>query len=163
MEDVLSRITDQNIVPEALTSQKDHYELKPTEKMAIVIDKPTKPAKHTKKYYSDRQTEEFIDRMIESAQQRGLTTKFAKKMGIEPRVAQRCKSRFVDTQDSCINQLVDDDPQLAVDDSVEKLVVRFDGFNISKYQLNHHMKNNLCMAIKKPTFEAKGRNSVDNL
>lgn len=43
----------------------------------------------TYKNYSDRQREDFINRMIESAQQRVLATKFAKELGIEPRVAQK--------------------------------------------------------------------------
>ncbi|KAI8077094.1 hypothetical protein BDF21DRAFT_342107, partial [Thamnidium elegans] len=33
----------------------------------------------------------------------------------------------------------------------------------SKSQMNHHLKNNIFITIKKQTFEAKIRNSVDNL
>jgi hypothetical protein len=29
--------------------------------------------------------------------------------------------------------------------------------------MNHHLKNNMFITVKKPTFEAKIRNSVDNL
>jgi transposase-like protein len=65
------------------------------------IPKPTKVEKvvnalkttSTYKNYSDRQREDFID-MIESAQQRGMATKIAKEMGIEPRVAQRWWKNF---------------------------------------------------------------------
>jgi hypothetical protein len=59
--------------------------------------------------------------------------------------------------------LIDDDPQLRVDDIIGKLTEKFEGFSISSSQLNHHLKNDLCLTIKKATFEAEARDSDENL
>ncbi|KAL7319733.1 hypothetical protein PS15m_002833 [Mucor circinelloides] len=37
------------------------------------------------------------------------------------------------------------------------------GFIISKPQLNHHLKNNMLISVKKPSFESEARNSEKTL
>ncbi|KAI7899737.1 uncharacterized protein BX663DRAFT_520264, partial [Cokeromyces recurvatus] len=61
-----------------LTDQSTWRRLKPPKKIAV--ENIVK--------YRDRQRDDFIDRMIESAQERGLATRFARELGIEPCVAQ---------------------------------------------------------------------------
>jgi hypothetical protein len=46
-----------------------------------------------------------------------------------------------------------------VDDIVVKLAEKFEDFNISKPPLKHHLKN-MCLTVKKPTFEAEARNAA---
>lgn len=188
MEGILTEINDPNVILQRVTTgQSTWKELKLPERIAVEkIPKigKNKKSKQAYKQYSDRQREDFIDRMIESAQERGLATKFAKELGIEPRVAQRWwkayketgeapykksisnpgpKSTFTDDHNDYLRDLVDDDPQLAVDDIVVKLAEKFEDFSISKSQLNHHLKNNMCLTVKKPTFEAEARNDDTNL
>ncbi|GAA5798605.1 hypothetical protein HPULCUR_004010 [Helicostylum pulchrum] len=50
-------------------------------------------------------------------------------------------------------ELLDKDPQLSSEDIIGELFKEFMGFSISKMQFNHHLRNNMPVTIKKPTFE----------
>ncbi|KAL0079598.1 hypothetical protein F4703DRAFT_1741477, partial [Phycomyces blakesleeanus] len=41
----------------------------------------------------------------------------------------------------------------------DSLTSQFENFKISKSQMNHHLRNNVLITIKKPTFDPKARNS----
>ncbi|KAI7902443.1 uncharacterized protein BX663DRAFT_561541 [Cokeromyces recurvatus] len=76
------------------TNRSKHLEkkLKPPEEIAVEkVAKVIliKQAKKEYRKYRDRQLDDFIDRMIESAQERGLATWFARELGIESCVVQR--------------------------------------------------------------------------
>jgi hypothetical protein len=72
-------------------------------------------------------------------------------------------STFTEEHDSFLIKLIDNDPQIIVSDIMEMLIVEFEGFSISNSQLNHHLKNDLCLTMKKATLEAEARNSPENL
>ncbi|KAG1140518.1 hypothetical protein G6F37_009010 [Rhizopus arrhizus] len=172
MEDVLTEVNDSNIILETLTNQKTYFDQKPLEK--LVVDKPK----------CDKEREQFIDKMIECAQEKGATARVARSMGINVRNAQRWwkqyreddtmpykkgsemkgrPSTFTNEHDSYLIELIDDDSQIIVSDIMERLTEKFEGFSISNSQLNHHLKNDLCLTMKKATFEAEARNSKENL
>lgn len=71
-------------------------------------------------------------------------------------------STFTEEHDSFLIKLIDNDPQIIVSDIMEMLIVEFEGFSISNSQLNHHLKNDLCLTMKKATLEAEARNSPDS-
>jgi hypothetical protein len=62
-----------------------------------------------------------------------------------------------------IQHLIDQDPQLFAEDIIESLVKQFEDFSISQSRLNHYLRNNIRITMKKPTFEAEIKNSVNNL
>ncbi|KAG1441614.1 hypothetical protein G6F56_011398 [Rhizopus delemar] len=174
VEDVLTEVNDPNIVLETLTNQKTYFDQKPLEK--LVVDKVTNGVKSEKRTttvsvytnYSDKEREQFIDKMIECAQEKGAAARVARSMGINVRNAQRCEmkgrpSTFTEEHDSFLIELIDNDPQIIVSDIIEMLIVEFEGFSISNSQLNHHLKNDLCLTMKKATLEAEARNSPENL
>jgi hypothetical protein len=72
-------------------------------------------------------------------------------------------STFTEEHDNFLIKLIDNDPQIIVNDIMEMLIVEFEGFSISNSQLNHHLKNDLCLTMKKVTLEAEARNSPENL
>lgn len=134
--------------------------------------------------YSDRERERFIDRMIEVPEERGNITMFARELAIDPRTAERWWKSYKKTgevpykkskinsgpkisitakHEEYIERLIDQDPQLFAEDIIEDLAKQFEDFSISKSRLNHYLKNNMQITIKKPTFEAEIRNSVNNL
>ncbi|CEI98954.1 hypothetical protein RMCBS344292_13049 [Rhizopus microsporus] len=188
MEGVLTEITDPNIVLETITSRKSYLANKPAEKNIGM-----KKAKETKTLddksvnsavyntYTDKQREDFIDKMIE---EKGNITKFVKEFLINPRTAKRWwktyqktgeapykksknnsgpTSSFTEEHKDFKKILLDDDPQLVADDIIEELAKQFQDFPVSKPQFNHHLRNNMQITIKKPHFEAEARNSVVNL
>lgn len=95
MEDVLTEVNDPSIVLETLTNQKTYFDQKPLEK--LVVDKVTNGVKSEKRTttvsvytnYSDKEREQFIDKMIECAQEKGAAARVARSMGINVRNAQR--------------------------------------------------------------------------
>ncbi|KAG1145598.1 hypothetical protein G6F37_002295 [Rhizopus arrhizus] len=75
MEGVLTEITDLNIALETITSRKSYLANKPAEKniimkeakeTKILDDKPAKSAVYNT--YTDKQREDFIDKMIENSE-----------------------------------------------------------------------------------------------
>ncbi|EIE78679.1 hypothetical protein RO3G_03383 [Rhizopus delemar RA 99-880] len=191
MEGVLTETTDPNIVFETITSRKSYLANKPAEKNIVVKeakekntldDKSAKSAFYNT--YTDKQREDFIDKMIENPEEKGNITRFSKELLINPRTAERWwktykktgevpykksknnsgpKSTFTAKHEDYIKNLIDDDSQLFADDIIEKLTKQFQDFSISKSQLNHHLRNLMQITVKKPHFEAEVRNSVDNL
>jgi transposase len=122
--------------------------------------------------------------MLESAEERGRIVRFAKELGVEPRTARRWWKRYYETNEvpyklsknnvgrpssftteheTYIRELLDKDPQLYSEDIIGEPSKEFMGFSISKTQLNHHLRNNMLVTIKKPTFEPEARSSADNL
>ncbi|KAI9480821.1 MAG: hypothetical protein EXX96DRAFT_634515 [Benjaminiella poitrasii] len=148
----------------------------------LVVDKLTSGVKSEKRTiavsvytnYSDKEREQFIAKMIECAQEKGATARVAHSMGINARNAQRWwkqyredvtmpykkssemkgrPSTFTNEHDSYLIELIDDDSQIIVSDIMERLTEKFEGFIISNSQLNHHLKDDLCLTMKKATFE----------
>lgn len=122
--------------------------------------------------------------MLESPEERGKVTQYAKELGIHPRTAKRwwdfyketeevpykqsktnngAKSAFKVEHQEYIKELLDEDPQLFAEDIIESLTKQFMDFTISKTQLNHHLKNTMLITVKRPIFEPEVRNSETNL
>ncbi|KAG1437964.1 hypothetical protein G6F56_012849 [Rhizopus delemar] len=122
--------------------------------------------------------------MIECVQEKGAAAMVAQSMEINVRNAQRWwkqyredgtmpykknsemkgrPSTFTEEHDSFLIELIDNDPQIIVSDIMEMLIVELEGFSLSNSQLNHHLKNDLCLTMKKATLEAEARNSPENL
>lgn len=120
--------------------------------------------------------------MIEGPVKRGRLAAVARELGIKPSTAARWwtlyketavvpykkseknfGSFFTDEHEQHIQEIVEKDPQLCAVDIIDLLTSKFEGFSISKSQMNHHLKNNMLISVKKPTFEPKIRNSNDNL
>jgi hypothetical protein len=117
--------------------------------------------------------------MLESPEERGRITRFAKELGINGRTASRWWSKYQATQEvpykkskenapisaftsdhqEYVRELLDNDPQLFAVDIIDKLTEQFMDFTISKSQLNHRLKNTMLISVKKPTFEPAVRNS----
>ena len=89
------KVNDSKIILETLTNQKTYFDQKPLEK--LVVDKLTSGVKSEKRTiavsvytdYSDKEREQFIDKMIECAQEKGATARVARNMGINVRNVQR--------------------------------------------------------------------------
>jgi hypothetical protein len=62
-----------------------------------------------------------------------------------------------------IQQIVEKDSQLCADDIIVSRKSQFEDLKISKSQMNHHLRNNMLISIKKPTFDPMTRNSDNNL
>lgn len=85
MEDVLTQIKDPNIVLESLTTQKLYLSTpRPSVSKSLVKKETAEPAANKSKSpaaqhteYSDNTRETFIDRMLESPEERGKATRFA--------------------------------------------------------------------------------------
>ncbi|CEP09722.1 hypothetical protein [Parasitella parasitica] len=122
--------------------------------------------------------------MLESPEERGKATRFAKQLGIHPRTAQRWwaqyresgeipykQSRFnngpecsfTSSHQDFVQNIIENDPQIFTEDIIDRLSEKFEGFSISKSQLNHHLRNTMLISVKRPTFEAEVRNSAENL
>jgi transposase len=191
MEGVLTEVNDPNVILETITSQKSYLSLKPAEKETTTKDTIIKVVELSETAdkgiyndYSDQTREVFIDRMIEGPMERGKVTLHAKDLGINPRTAMRWWKHYEETgevaykksqrnpgrpnsftpeHEQYIQQILDKDSQLCADDIIGSLTSQFENFQISKSQMNHHLKNNMLISIKKPTFDPKIRNSDSNL
>ncbi|KAG1148812.1 hypothetical protein G6F37_003843 [Rhizopus arrhizus] len=93
---VSTEITNPNIVFETITSRQTYLANKPAEKYVVEKEaketknldaKPAKPAVYNT--YTDKQREDFINRMIENSEEKRNITKFAKELLINPRTAER--------------------------------------------------------------------------
>ncbi|KAG0747001.1 hypothetical protein G6F57_007204 [Rhizopus arrhizus] len=178
MKDVLTQITDPNVVLEIIATQSSYLEARKSieERNVKKIDDvepkaATKPKLKQNMYndYSDNTREVFIDRMLEIAEERGRIVRFAKELDVEPRTARRWWKRYQETNEvlyklsknnvdrpssftteheTYIRELLDNDPQLYSEDIIGELSKEFMGFSISKTQLNHHLRNNMLVTIK---------------
>lgn len=193
MEGVLTDITDPNIVLATITSREAYLATKPkdddkdTEMVDISMIKvkvAKAPVNSTYINYDDHTREKFIDRMIEGPVRRGRVAEVARQFGIAYNTANRwwklynetCEipykkseknvgrpSFFSDEHEQHIEEIVEQNPQICADNIIDSLTHKFEGFSISKSQMNHHLRNNMFITVKRPTFEAKIRNSIDNL
>lgn len=191
MEDVLTQIDDPNIVLETITNRETYLNAKRPEKVTSepAVKKQLKSSNLTKSaksynLYSDMTRETFIDRMIEQPQERGLVAKVARELNVKYRTALNWwhiyeetegvpykkseqnsgrKSSFTTEHNEYVTKLLDNDPQLYADDIINSLTEQFEGFTISKSQMNNHLRNTMLITIKKPYFEPEVRNSVENL
>jgi hypothetical protein len=124
---------------------------------------------------SDFTWETFIDCMLESPQEHGLVAKVARNLNIKYLTALRWWHIYEETEEIAykkseknsgqessftiehykyINELLDNNPQLYLDDIIKSLTKRFEGFSISKSQMNTHLRNTmLIITVKQPTFE----------
>ncbi|ORE10964.1 hypothetical protein BCV72DRAFT_220394 [Rhizopus microsporus var. microsporus] len=180
MEDVLTQIDNPNVILETITSQKTYLSIIRPEK-TVEESSPKKQPKtelpdldRSYKNYSDFTRETFIDRMIEKSEERGLVVKVAKDLNINYRAALRGwnsyketeeipykkfkenndpKSSFTIKHNEYLQGLLDNDPQLFSDDIMKSLTEQFEGFTISKSQLNNHLRNTMLTIIKKSLFE----------
>ncbi|KAG1607144.1 hypothetical protein G6F46_012510 [Rhizopus delemar] len=167
MEDVLTQIDDPNIVLETITNRETYLSAKRPEKATgePSVTKPLKSSnltKSTKSYsiYSDTTRESFIDRMLEQPQERGLVAKVARELNVKYRTALNWwhiyeetegvpyknseknsgpKSSFTTEHNEYITKLLDNDPQIFADDIINSLTEQFEGFTISKSQMNNHL------------------------
>ena len=122
--------------------------------------------------------------MIEGLTERGKVTLHAKGLGINPRTAMRWwkhhqetgkvvykklqrnpgRSNSLTTEyEQYIQQIIEKDSQICADDIIVSRKSQFEDLKISKFQMNHHSRNNMLISIKKPTFDPMTRNSYNNL
>ncbi|KAG2236674.1 hypothetical protein INT48_000671 [Thamnidium elegans] len=149
MEDVLTQIDDPNIVLETITNRGTYLS-----------------AKRPRKSYCDTTRESFIDRMLEQPQERGLVAKVARELNVKYRTALNWwhiyeetegvpyknseknsgpKSSFTTEHNEYITKLLDNDPQIFADDIINSLTEQFEGFTISKSQMNNHLHNTMLI------------------
>ena len=62
-----------------------------------------------------------------------------------------------------IQQIVEKDSQLCADDIILSRKSQFEDLKISKSQMNHHLRNNKLISIKKSIFDPMTRDSDNNL
>ena len=181
MEGVLTQADDPNIVLETITSRETYLNTKRPEKSSDESSakkqlKSSNLSPPVKSYsdYGDFTLETFIDRMLESPQEHGLVAKVARNLNIKYCIVLRWwhvyeeteeiaykkseqnsspKSSFTIEHNKYINELLDNDPQLYSDDIIKRLTERFEGFSISKSQMNTHLRNTMLIIVKQPTFE----------
>lgn len=191
MEDFLTQIDDPNIVLETITNRETYLSAKRPEKATgePSVTKPLKSSNLTKSIksysiYSDTTRESFIDRMLEQPQERGLVAKVARELNVKYRTALNWwhiyegtegvpyknseknsgpKSSFTTEHNEYITKLLDNDPQIFADDIINSLTEQFEGFTISKSQMNNHLRYTMLITVKKPYFEPEVRNSAENL
>ncbi|KAG1148852.1 hypothetical protein G6F37_008978 [Rhizopus arrhizus] len=122
--------------------------------------------------------------MIEGPMERGKVTLHAKDLGINPRTAMRWWKYYQETgkvayeklqrnpgrpnplipeHEQHVQQIVEKDSQLCADDVIDSLKSQFEDLKISKPQINHYLRNNMLISIKKPTFDPVTRSSDNNL
>ncbi|KAI9494113.1 hypothetical protein BDB00DRAFT_871641 [Zychaea mexicana] len=176
MEDVLTQIDDPNIVLETITNRETYLSAKRPEKATgePSVTKPMKSSNLTKSIksysiYSDTTRESFIDRMLEQPQERGLVAKVARELNVKYRTALNWwhiyeetegvpyknseknsgpKSSFTTEHNEYITKLLDNDPQIFADDIINSLTEQFEGFTISKSQMNNHSRNTMLITLK---------------
>ncbi|KAI8886369.1 hypothetical protein K501DRAFT_292896 [Backusella circina FSU 941] len=90
MEDVLTHVDDPNIVLETMTSRQTYLSVKRPEK---------NPSVKLCNNYSDFTRETFIDRMLESLQERGIVAKVAKDLNINYRTVLRWWKYYEETKE----------------------------------------------------------------
>ncbi|KAG1137121.1 hypothetical protein G6F37_011468 [Rhizopus arrhizus] len=100
--------------------------------------------------------------MIEGLTERGKVNLHAKDLGINPRTAM-CWWKHYQETGKHTQQIVENDSQLCADDIIDSLKSQFEDLKISKSQMNHHLRNNMLISIKKPTFDPMTRNSGNYL
>ncbi|KAG1149536.1 hypothetical protein G6F37_002681 [Rhizopus arrhizus] len=122
--------------------------------------------------------------MIKDPTERGKVALYAKDLGINPRTAMRWWKHYQKTgkvvykklqknpgrpnsltpeHEHHIQQIVEKVSQLCADDIIDSLKSQFEDLKISKSQMNHHLRNNMLISIKKPNFDPMTRNSDNNL
>ncbi|CEP13721.1 hypothetical protein [Parasitella parasitica] len=113
--------------------------------------------------------------MIEKPEERGLVTKVASDLNINYRTALRWWNSYKETEETkssftakhnneYLQGLLDEDPQLfSADDIMKSLTEQFEGFTISKSQLNNHLRNTMLITIQKRLFETEIRNLPENM
>ncbi|KAG2234034.1 hypothetical protein INT48_007124 [Thamnidium elegans] len=167
MEGVLTEIIDPNIVPVTITSQAAYLTAKPEDKEdtemqdihvnEIRLVKST--VNSTYRSYDGHTSEKFINRMIEVPVKRGRVVAIARNLGVKPSTANIDRpSNFTGEHVQNTQEIVEKDSQLCCVGIIDSLTSKFEGFSISKSQMNHHLKNNVFIFVKKPTFEPKKKN-----
>jgi transposase len=122
--------------------------------------------------------------MIEGPTERGKVTLHAKDLGINPRTAMRWWKHYQETgkvvykklqrnpglpnsltpeHEQNIQQIVEKDSQLCADNIIDSLKSLFEDLKISKSQINHYLRNNMLISIKKSAFNPMTRNSDNSL
>ncbi|KAG1145070.1 hypothetical protein G6F37_010586 [Rhizopus arrhizus] len=122
--------------------------------------------------------------MIEGPTERGKVTLYAKDLGINPRTTMRWWKHYQETEKIVykklqrnpsrpnslttehkqhIQQIIQKDSQLCADDIIDPLKLQLKDLKVSKSQMNHCLRNNMLISIKKPTFDPMIRNSDNNL
>jgi transposase len=112
--------------------------------------------------------------MIEGPTGRGKVTLHAKDLEINPRTAMRWWKHYqkngkvaykklqrnhgrsnslTPEHEQHIQQIIEKDPQLCADDVIDSLKSQFEDLKILKSQINHYLRNNMLISIKKPTFD----------
>ncbi|ORE03665.1 hypothetical protein BCV72DRAFT_251710 [Rhizopus microsporus var. microsporus] len=135
MEDILTQTTNPNIV----------FGLLPIKMKAIT--KANSKRATTYNEYNDMTREKFIDRMLESSEEKGRIPRFAKEFDIETqtKVPYKLSEKRTGRKSSFTFEHKD-----------------LLGFTLQT-QLNQHLRNNMLVTVKRRTFEPEFRNSADNL
>ncbi|KAG0747692.1 hypothetical protein G6F16_007295 [Rhizopus arrhizus] len=188
MESMLTEISDPNVVLETITSQKSYLSLKPAEKETTAKDSIKKAMEVVKKAASTKTTTTKPERYLLTECSRVLrkekVTLHAKDLGINSRTAMRWWKHYQETgklayekwqrnlglpnsltpgHEQHIQQIIEKDSQLCADDIIDSLKQQFEDLKISKTQMNHYLRNNMLISIKKSTFDLMTRSSDNNL
>ncbi|PHZ09066.1 uncharacterized protein RHIMIDRAFT_240937 [Rhizopus microsporus ATCC 52813] len=81
--------------------------------------------------YNDMTREKFIDRMLESSEEKGRIPRFAKEFDIETQKRTGRKSSFTFEHKEYIRNLLDKDSQLYTEDIIDNLSKQFTGLYTS--------------------------------
>ncbi|KAG1140088.1 hypothetical protein G6F37_011249 [Rhizopus arrhizus] len=169
MEDVMSTIDDPNIVLETLVNHSSYMKNKPLEKQPTenkksTTSKPVKFAsKRTNAAYSINRRTTTIDRMIElPMRQRSYEETGEAPIKKSTRNPGR-PNNFTEEHKAYVLDLIDDDLQATVCDTVESLTKSFKEFSLTKSAIHKHMNETCNLSVKKPHFESEKRNSPENL
>ncbi|KAL0080036.1 hypothetical protein F4703DRAFT_1910283 [Phycomyces blakesleeanus] len=151
-----------------ITSQAAFLTAKHEDKDTEIQDIPVNKIKSAKstvnstyRSYDDHTREEFINRMIEGPVKRGRETEKVPYKKLEKNLGR--PSGFTGEPEQHIQKIVEKDPQLCAVEIIDSLTSKFEGFSISKSQINHHLKNNVFISVKNPTFEPNIKNSDKTL
>ncbi|KAI8091792.1 hypothetical protein BDF21DRAFT_449166 [Thamnidium elegans] len=176
MEGMLADIIDSNIVLATITNRAAYLSANPeddkdTEMGDVSMNKvkvAKAPVNSTYINYDDHTREKFIDKMIEDPVKRSRVAAVARQFGIAPSTATRWwkqynktgevpykksernvgrPSTFTNQHEQHIEELVEKNPQICAVDIIDLLTSKFEGFSISKSQMNHHLKNNMFITL----------------
>jgi transposase len=111
-------------------------------------------------------------------------TLHAKDLGINPRTAMRWWKHYQETgkvvykklqrnpdrpnsltpeHEQHIQRIVEKGSQPCADDIIDSLKSQFEDLKTSKSQMNHYLRNNMLISIKKPTLDPMTRNTDNSL
>ncbi|KAL0083056.1 hypothetical protein J3Q64DRAFT_1814845 [Phycomyces blakesleeanus] len=152
MEDVLTKVSDPNVVLEPITSQRSYLSLKLAERENTTNETIKKTIKMTKIFDSSiYKNYIYIDRVIEGPKERGTVTLHTENIGINPRTALHVWQHYAEIKEVVYKKKTKN-RHSCTDDIIESVTSQLEDFKISKSQMNHHLRNRMLIPINKPTF-----------